>query len=121
MKKLVDKKVSQNQIKKIVSSDQSKSSKIKELFNLGLEVREISDLLEIRYNFSYNVISNYINTSEEKIEVVKKTSEVSKKDKIIELYKQKKSNKEISIELKTNYNYVFNTIKSYKQSLEETN
>jgi transposase-like protein len=120
MKKLNAKTLTAAAVKKLIASDKSKSQKIKELFDAGYEVKAIAELIEIRYNFAYNVISNYINTSEVKIEVSKKSSEVSKKDKIIELYKENKSNKEISIELKTNYNYVFNTIKAYKATIAES-
>lgn len=113
MKKLnVEKKLSKKQIENLLSDESiSKSSKIKSLFDSGLEIKEISTLLNIRYNFAYNVISNYVNVNSIEIEQTKKEN---KKEKIIELYLQNKSNKEISIELKTNYNYVFNTIKEYK-------
>lgn len=93
----------------------SKSKKMIELFNLGFEVKTISQLLDVRYNFVYNVVSNYINVNGLTVESNKQES---KKDLIVELFKQGKSNKEISIELKTNYNYVYNTIKSYKLNNE---
>lgn len=100
--------------KKIVGNEElSKSSKIKELFELGLEVKEISVLLNIRYNFAYNVISNYVNVNS--ISVVKEES-TSKKDVIISLMLEGKSNIEISKELKVNYNYVYKVIKDYSVS-----
>lgn len=89
----------------------SKSQKIISLFNSGNSIKEISNILNIRYNFAYNVVSNFITVNS--ISVVKETK-VNKKSLIIELFNQGKSNKEISIELKTNYNYVFNTLKEYK-------
>lgn len=99
-------------IEKIVANEElSKSKKMIELFELGLEVKEIASIMEVRYNFVYNVVSNYSTVNTIATETNKKEN---KKDKIIELYLQKKSNKEISIELKTNYNYVFNTLKEYK-------
>jgi hypothetical protein len=110
MKKLEVKEVKnlKGEVKKIVDSELSKSNKIKELFGLGLEVKEISLLLNIRYNFAYNVISNYVNVNS--IEVVKE-DKVNKKDLIIGLYKKGLSNIEISKELKVNYNYVYKVIK----------
>lgn len=92
----------------------SKSKKMIALFELGFDVKTVSQLMEVRYNFAYNVISNHINVNGLEVESNKQES---KKDKIVELFKQGKTNKEISIELKTNYNYVYNTLKEYKKSL----
>lgn len=114
MKKVVDGtvKVTKAAVSKVVLDEgMSKSSKMKTLFDMGLEVKEISTVMGVRYNFVYNVVSNYCNMNGIKVETQKKEG---KKDKIIELYLAGKTNKEISIELKTNYNYVFNTIKTYK-------
>lgn len=112
MKKLNVVELKKVDVKKIVEDNEiSKSGKIRMLFDGGLEIKEIGILLGIRYNFVYNVVSNYVNVNS--IKVVKE-DKVSKKDLIIEMYKNGKSNKEISIELKSNYNYVFNVIKVYK-------
>lgn len=92
----------------------SKSQKMKDLFDLGYETKAVAEMLNVRYNFAYNVISNYVNMN--KLEVVAQEKS-GKKDQIIELHKAGKSNKEISIELSTNYNYVFNVLKTYKASL----
>lgn len=115
MKKQVEKAPTAKQVEKIVGMEASKSAKIKELFEMGLEVKTIAEALGIRYNFAYNVISNYVNMNGIKVE---KNVKASKKDAIIKLYLDGKTNKEISIELKTNYNYVFNTLKAYKASQE---
>lgn len=93
----------------------SKSSKIKTLFESGLGIKEIAELLNIRYNFAYNVISNYIITNE--VEIIKE-EKVNKKQIVINMYLEGKSNKEIAVELKTNYNYVYKIVKEYK-SLQE--
>jgi transposase-like protein len=116
MKKLnVEKLVNKKGIESIVSSDISKSAKMKLLFDGGLEIKEIASIMLVRYNFVYNVISNYVNMNEIELETVLKDN---KKEKIIELYLDNKSNKDIAISLKTNYNYVFNVIKNYKLSLD---
>lgn len=113
MKKVVGKITGlDKKVQGIVSDENmSKSAKMKSLFDLGIPVKEISDIMGTRYNFVYNVVSNYVNMNGIEIEYSKK---VSKKDLIVELFNQGKSNKEISIELKVNYNYVFNTLKDYK-------
>lgn len=119
MKKLnVEKLVNKKGIESIVSSDISKSAKMKLLFDGGIEIKEIASIMLVRYNFVYNVISNYVNMNEIELEVVSKDS---KKEKIIELYLDNKSNKDIAISLKTNYNYVFNVIKNYKLSQDSEN
>lgn len=102
------------QVQKVIQGDGSKSAKMKTLFEAGMEIKEIATLMDVRYNFVYNVVSNHINMNGLAVE---KNNKASKKDEIIKLYLENKSNKEISIELKTNYNYVFNTIKQYKNSL----
>lgn len=99
------------EVKGIMSQEVSKSQKMKELFDLGFDVKTIAAIMEVRYNFVYNVISNYCNM--EGIEVVR-NKKAGKKEAIIEMYLQGKSNKEISIDLKTNYNYVYNVLKTYK-------
>ena len=99
-------KINDKEVKKIVNSDLSKSKKIQELFLGGYDVKSISELLEIRYNFAYNVISNYsrVNDLEEMIERTKKDS---KKNEIIEMLNLGKTKIEISKELKMNYNYIW--------------
>lgn len=107
-------KVTKTMINKVLNGEGSKSGKMKELFDLGIEVKEIAAALDVRYNFVYNVISNYCNMNGIQIS---RTEKAGKKEHIIELFNQGKSNKEISIHLKTNYNYVFNVLKAYKASL----
>lgn len=116
MKKLnVEKMLGKKEIEKVLSSENSKSGKMKILFEGGVEIKEISILMLVRYNFVYNVISNYVNMNKIELE---KVSKDNKKEKIIEMFLEGKSNKEISIDLSTNYNYVFNVIKNYKLSNE---
>lgn len=107
----VEVKVTKKALAEVLESDASKSSKMKQLFDLGYEVKDIATLMQVRYNFVYNVLSNYVNMNGIVVESNKKEG---KKDQILELYKQGRTNKEISIELKTNYNYVFNVVKQFK-------
>jgi DNA invertase Pin-like site-specific DNA recombinase len=92
----------------------SKSLKMKQLFELGLEIKEIAIKMGVRYNFVYNVISNQIIVEGLVVETEKKES---KKDLVRELFNQGKSNKEIAIELKTNYNYIYKLTKEIKDDL----
>jgi len=113
----IEKVMTKANIAKIVKDENiSKSEKIRNLFDGGVEVKEISNVLNIRYNFVYNVVSNYIIQNDLTVE---KSTKVTKKSQILDLYKEGKSLKEISIEMKTNYNYVHSIVKEYKLSLEQ--
>lgn len=118
--KLENVKVSKNVDKKVEeilsNTNSSKSQKMKDMFDLGLEVKEICKLMNVRYNFVYNVISNYVIINDLKVVTTKVNS---KKDKVVELFNQGKSNKEIAIDLKTNYNYVYKITKELKNSKKE--
>jgi transposase len=115
MKKMMDKEV-KNLTKKlediVAKEGLSKSQKMKDMFDLGAEIKDIATRLNVRYNFVYNVISNYcivngLETSTEKKE--------SKKDKVWELFDQGKTVKEVAVELKTNYQYVYKLHKEWKE------
>ena len=93
----------------------SKSGKMKELFRLGLEIKEIADMVGVRYNFVYNVVSNMVIV--EGIEV-EQTKQSSKKDAVWALLDQGKTAKEIAVELKTNYNYVYKLRKEWQAKVE---
>jgi DNA-binding NarL/FixJ family response regulator len=110
-------KKSEEKATTIISNESlSKSQKMKDLFDLGFEVKEIAARMNVRYNFVYNVVSNYVIVSDLKVE---NTKVDSKKDKVVELFNLGKSNKEIAIELKTNYNYIYKITKELKASKKE--
>lgn len=106
-----------NEVTKVLKQETSKSQKMKDLFSLGLEIKEIAKLLDVRYNFVYNVLSNYCNLNN--IELNTKPKE-NKKERIVELFEQGLTNKEIAFELKSNINYVYNIVKAYKKEKEAT-
>jgi transposase-like protein len=108
MKKAEVKAQGQATVEKIVKMEVSKSQKIKDLFDAGLETKDIAELLQIRYNFAYNVISNYARMNDINVDVTPKTH---RKDEIVTLAKTGKSLVEISKELKVNYNYVWKIVK----------
>lgn len=119
MKKLnVEKVLGTKAIEKVVADEAlSKSAKVKALFDGGMEVKAIAAALDIRYNFAYNVISNYIIVNEIEVETGRKAS---KKDAVWALLDEGKSAKEIAVELKTNYNYVYKLKKDWAtKAMEE--
>ena len=107
----------QNEINKLLNDTTlSKSQKFITLYNEGLEIKEIASLFNVKYNFVYNVVSNYCRMNDVEL----RTNQVngsSKKVMIEELFKQGKSNTEIAKELKTNYNYVYKITKQLIQEM----
>ena len=104
------------QITTIINNATSKSKAMIELYNEGLEIKEIATIMNVRYNFVYNVVSNYCRMNEVELRTNKENNN-SKKVMIEELFKQGKSNTEISKELKTNYNYVYKITKQLTQEM----
>lgn len=105
MKKVEVKKMSKNQVEAVLKDEKlPKSAKVRALFDGGLEVKEIATLLNIRYNFAYNVLQNYIIQNDIKVE---KSERNSKKDEIIKLLSEGKSLVEVCKATKSNYNYVW--------------
>ena len=106
----MDKKM-EKEIKAIVEGSDSKSKKMVALYNLGLELKDIAKLMDVRYNFVYNVVSNHCRMNE--LVLRTNTRGASKKDEIIALLDAGKSNVEIAKELKSNYNYVSKVVKEH--------
>ena len=104
------------QITTIINNSTSKSKAMIELYNGGLEIKEIATIMNVRYNFVYNVVSNYCRMNEVELRTNKENNN-SKKVMIEKLFKQGKSNTEISKELKTNYNYVYKITKQLTQEM----
>ena len=98
------------EITKVLEGKESKSKKMIALYNGGMEIKEIATLMEVRYNFVYNVISNMCRMNDMELRTNKGNGN-SKKAIIIEMMKEGKSNTEIAKELKTNYNYVYKITK----------
>lgn len=106
-----EKTLTNETINKIINDETlSKSKKFILLYNENLEIKEIASLFNVRYNFVYNVISNYTRMNDLELRT-NQVKDSSKKQLIIALFKQGKSNTEISKELKTNYNYVYKITK----------
>ena len=106
----------QNEIQTIINNATSKSKAMVELYNQGLEIKEIAIAMDVRYNFVYNVISNHCRMNDIELRT-NKGNENSKKVMIEKLFKEGKTNVEISKELKTNYNYVYKITKQLIQEM----
>ena len=102
--------MTKKEITTILESNESKSKKMIALYNGGMEIKEIATLMEVRYNFVYNVISNMCRMNDVELRTNQGNGN-SKKAIIIEMMKEGKSNTEIAKELKTNYNYVYKITK----------
>lgn len=114
MKKMEVKKWSKNQVEAVLKDEKlSKSAKVRALFDGGLEVKEIATLLNISYNFAYNVLQNHIIRNDIKVE---KTERNSKKDEIIKLLSEGKSLVEVCKATKANYNYVWKLSSELKKA-----
>ena len=99
------------EIQKIINNATSKSKAMVALYNSGLEIKQIANIMQVRYNFVYNVISNHCRINDIELRTNKNNTN-SKKAQIEELFKAGKSNVEIAKELKTNYNYVYKITKN---------
>ena len=106
----------QNEIQTIINNATSKSKAMIELYNGGLEIKQIAQAMDVRYNFVYNVISNHCRMNDIELRT-NKGNENSKKVMIEKLFKEGKTNVEISKELKTNYNYVYKITKQLIQEM----
>ena len=98
------------EITTIINNAASKSKAMIDLYNGGLEIKEIATAMNVRYNFVYNVISNHCRMNDVELRTNKENGN-SKKAQIAKLFAQGKSNTEIAKELKTNYNYVYKITK----------
>lgn len=101
--------MTKKELEKVLNGEGSKSSKMKTLYNEGFEIKEISNMLGVRYNFVYNVISNECRVNDMELRTNK--SKGGKKEEILRLFHEGKTNSEISKELKTNYQYVYKVVK----------
>ena len=107
--------MNKQQINKILAQDLSKSKKIIALYDGGLEIKDVATTLGIKYNFAYNVISNYCRMNDVELRTNKNKGD-SKKSQIIALLGQGKTKTEVATEMKCNYNYVFKIEKELKEA-----
>jgi hypothetical protein len=82
--------------------------KIKILFEGGLEVSDIAKLLNIRYNFAYNVLQNHVIRNDIPVE---KSARNTYRAPVLELLKQGTKLVDIARQTKLNYNYIWKIAK----------
>lgn len=104
------------EVLKRLESGCGKSELMKEMYLDGMEIKEIAEVMMVRYNFVYNVVSNMCRVDRVELRTNKKVVGESKKDKIIELLNKGMNKAEVSRELCVNYNYVFKVEKDYELS-----
>lgn len=106
MSKIVD------QIRK---SEGSKSGKIKELFVAGMEIKDIAVIVGVRYNFVYNVVSNYARMND----IEMSASERGTKTKeILAGLMSGQTIKAVAAGTHSNYNQVWKINKDHKDEIE---
>lgn len=87
----------------------SKSERMKQLYDQGYTVSEISNKLECHYSFVYGVIQKHCNG------VVPSTKKESKSDLFRQMYDTGTSIGDIAKQTNSNYSYVFSVIKKYRE------
>lgn len=117
--KIDEKRVEQIK-KEIEAKTMTKGAGIRECFAGGLEVKEISNKLGIRYNHVYNVVKNEVLVNGLEVEKSTRGGENSKKNQILELLKAGKTITEVSQELKCMYNYVWSVAKAAGLTKKQT-
>jgi len=103
--------ITEEQITSIINHATSKSQRIIELYEAGMQVKAIATAMDIRYNFAYNVLSNYTRVHD--MMMPTNQNGPTKKQQVIDLVKTGMTNTEISKALATNYNYVYKIAKEY--------
>lgn len=92
----------------------NKSEKMRQLYELGYDLTAIANTLGVRYNFVYNVITDYLRT---RTAQVMAGDYVTKKQQIIGLFEEGETMPEISKKLHTDYNYVRRVVKEHKNEM----
>lgn len=90
----------------------SKSEKIRKIYESdnNLNVGDISKILNIRYQFVYNVLDNHTNGN------IRKVSKVSKSANFREMYDNGLTIGEISKITNSNYTFVHSVISKYRNN-----
>lgn len=100
---------------KEIKNIKSKSDMFRTMYEVGMEICEISKLTKSHYSFVYEVISN---ANDGKVRNVKKES---KSDEFRRLYDEGHTVGQIAKMTNSNYSFVHTQIKKYKASKEVVN
>jgi transposase-like protein len=87
----------------------SKSERMKQLYDEGFSVADISKKLDCHYSFVYGVIQKHCNG------VIPSSKKESKSDLFRTMYDQGTSIGDIAKETNSNYSYVFSVIKKHRE------
>lgn len=105
--------MTQKEINQVLNSQDSKSKKMVTLYNGGMEITEIATLMNTRYNFVYNVVSNYCRMNTVELRTNRDNGN-TKKAQIMTLLAEGKTKTEVATEMKCMYTYVFKIEKEMK-------
>jgi hypothetical protein len=106
------KQVKEINVEEMITKLGSKSNVMRELYDNGMSVSEISKLLNSHYSFVYGVIERHTDGD------IRKEVKVTKSDEIRKLSDEGKTPGEIAKLLNSNYSYVFSVVKKHKVSKE---
>lgn len=123
-------------IETVLDEELTKSGKIRGLYKLGIEVKDIAKILDLKYNFVYNIVAQCIKegivteiqkpepTHEEKMLIAVKEKEVKPlppemESTIVQMWIEGKESNEISETLKIDFDYVLRIVKQTKNKLAE--
>lgn len=98
--------------KEMTAGTKSKGASIRECFAGGMDVKEISAELDIRYNHVYNVVKNEVLVHGLEVEKSGRDSSNSKKALILGMLAEGKTVNEVAVETKSLYNYVWQIAKA---------
>lgn len=87
----------------------SKSSVMREMYDSGKSVSEISKEMNCNYSYVYGVIDRHTNGS------IKQTVKDSKSDLFRQMYDDGSTVGEIAKQTNSNYSYVFSVIKKHRE------
>ena len=106
-------KDSKTSVKAIINNeDLTKSAKMRQLYDLGKDLAEIAKLVNVRYQFVWNVIDIHTNG-----EIRESSNKSTKSDEFRKLFKEGKTCAQIAKITNSNNNFVNSVIKKYKRQL----
>jgi hypothetical protein len=123
-------------IARVLDEEVTKSGKIRGLYAAGIEVKDIAHILDVKYNFAYNVVAQLIKdgivpkqpekpitAEEQKLQALPEPKPIvipgDTDDRIINLWINGKESEEISQELQIDFDYVIKIVRAMKNKLAQ--
>lgn len=94
----------------------SKSELMRQMYDSGINVSEISKKMNCHYSYVYGVIQRHCNKTSQEI---RHNSTTSKSDEIRRLFDENLTVGQIAKQLNSNYSFVFSVVKKYKESKQK--